>query len=276
MPKKQWLAMAAGSAFAMSSLTVTAFAAANTYVVKPGDTFYKIARATHQPYTVLQAINTPNGSLHPGQVLHLATPHVVKPGETVWKIARMYGLNEADIVRWNHLANPNVIYAGRTLWLDLSRAHTSRTRTGAARLSGGSSQPEAPRAAAPAKPEVTGSDVAAYARQFVGAPYQWGGTSSAGFDCSGLVYTVYAHFGIMLPRKAADQHAVGTPVSKSNLKPGDLVFFNTNGSAYSHVGIYLGNGKFISATTSHGVTISDLDNPYYWGPRYTGAVDPLA
>jgi peptidoglycan DL-endopeptidase LytE len=272
MNKKQWLAMAAGSAFAMSSLSVTAFANANTYVVKPGDTYYKIAHAKHQPLTVLQAINT-SSKLHPGQTIHLATPHVVKPGESVWKIAHTYGVKVSDIVRWNHLANPNKIYAGRTLWLDLSRAQRPHAE---ARVSAASTHSVAPRAAAPAKPGVTGSDVAAYAKQFVGAPYQWGGTSRAGFDCSGLVYTVYSHFGIDLPRTAAAQHSAGAPVSKSDLKPGDLVFFDTNGSTYSHVGIYLGDDQFISATSSHGVKICDLNNPYYWGPHYTGAVDPLA
>jgi cell wall-associated NlpC family hydrolase len=130
--------------------------------------------------------------------------------------------------------------------------------------------------AAPAQSSVTGSEVVAYAEKFIGTPYQWGGTSAAGFDCSGLVQKVYGHFNVSLPRTSYAQAQAGPSVSKSNLQPGDLVFFNTTGSPDSHVGIYVGNGQFLSATSSHGVVIQNLNNPYYWGPRYTGAVNPLA
>lgn len=82
-----------------------------------------------------------------------------------------------------------------------------------------------------------------YTASFRGVPYVYGGTSPGGFDCSGLMQYVYAHFGISLPRTSQEQFGVGTSVSQSDLKPGDLVFFN----GASHVGMYIGNGLMIHA-----------------------------
>jgi peptidoglycan DL-endopeptidase LytE len=107
-----------------------------------------------------------------------------------------------------------------------------------------------------------------YAKKFLGTPYIFGGTGTSGFDCSGYVQYVFAHNGIQLPRTAAQMFTLGSTVT--DLQPGDLVFFTTYQPGASHVGIYLGNQQFISATSSHGVSISTLDNPY-WGPRYLGA-----
>lgn len=92
----------------------------------------------------------------------------------------------------------------------------------------------------------SGACIVADAATYIGVPYQWGGTSpTTGFDCSGLVQKVFADQGISLPRTAAEQQSVGTPVaSLSSAQPGDLVFY---GSPASHVGIYIGNGKMINA-----------------------------
>ena len=109
------------------------------------------------------------------------------------------------------------------------------------------------------------------AKQYLGVPYVWGGTSPSGFDCSGLVYYVFQQHGIHLNRTAATQYQHGTYVSKSNLRPGDLVFFqNTYKAGISHVGIYVGNGQFLHASSSQGVTISALSNSY-WSSHYYGA-----
>lgn len=109
------------------------------------------------------------------------------------------------------------------------------------------------------------------AKQYIGVPYVWGGTSPNGFDCSGLVYYVFRQHGIYLNRTAATQYEHGVSVSKSNLQPGDLVFFaNTYKAGISHVGIYVGNGQFIHASSSQGVTISYLSNSY-WASHYYGA-----
>jgi cell wall-associated NlpC family hydrolase len=114
------------------------------------------------------------------------------------------------------------------------------------------------------------SQIIATAKKYIGVPYLWGGSTPSGFDCSGYVQYVFNIHGIKLPRVSRDQYKVGTSVSKSNLKPGDLVFFNTSGSGVSHLGIYLGDGQFIHASTSKGVIIAELNNTY-WSSRYLGA-----
>lgn len=112
--------------------------------------------------------------------------------------------------------------------------------------------------------------IIATGKKYIGVPYVWGGSTPNGFDCSGFVQYVFRQHGISLPRTSAQQYTVGTAVSKSALIPGDLVFFNTSGSGVSHLGIYIGNGEFLHASTSKGVTVSLLSNSY-WAARYVGA-----
>jgi cell wall-associated NlpC family hydrolase len=102
-----------------------------------------------------------------------------------------------------------------------------------------------------------------------GIPYVWGGTTRKGFDCSGFTQYVFAGSKISLPRTAAEQYNIGTPVNRQQLQPGDLVFFSTYKSGASHVGIYIGGGNFIHASSS-GVRITSLSDSYYQ-TRYLGA-----
>ena len=110
------------------------------------------------------------------------------------------------------------------------------------------------------------------AMKYLGVPYLWGGTSSSGFDCSGLVYYVYKECGYSINRTAASIYQNGTFVEKANLKVGDAVCFTTNSSAsIGHVGIYIGNGQFIHSSSGSGkVIISDLSSSYYI-TNYVGA-----
>ena len=121
--------------------------------------------------------------------------------------------------------------------------------------------------AAEAASSGSASEVVDLAMQYLGYPYCYGGSSPSGFDCSGFVRYVYSQFGCSLNRTASAQMSNGTSVSMSELQPGDLVFFLKSGSGASrasHVGIYIGGGQFIHASTSStGVIISDMDSAYY-------------
>ncbi len=113
--------------------------------------------------------------------------------------------------------------------------------------------------------DVPSSEVVDEAKQYVGVPYRMGGTTRTGLDCSGLVVTVYEKFGIAMPRTSREQATFGEKVNRSQLEPGDLVFFRTSGTTkISHVGIYSGDGQFIHASTrSKRVKYDRLDDKYF-------------
>jgi murein DD-endopeptidase len=113
------------------------------------------------------------------------------------------------------------------------------------------------------------------AMQMVGVPYQWGGASPQGFDCSGLVQYAYSNAGLWLPRTAADQMKAVTPVTLENAEAGDLLFFR-EGKRTSHVAIYLGQGRFVHApSTGSSVSLDSFSNTY-WRMRFAraGRVQP--
>ena len=124
------------------------------------------------------------------------------------------------------------------------------------------------------------SDVVVQALSLLGTPYRFGGSSpDAGFDCSGLVRHVFAAvLDRDLPRRAEEISGVGRPVSRAELQPGDLVFFDTLRRAFSHVAIYIGEGRFVHAPARNGrVRIEGLDDRY-WASRFNGArrvMEPL-
>jgi cell wall-associated NlpC family hydrolase len=122
-----------------------------------------------------------------------------------------------------------------------------------------------PVAVVPAPGGPNRQEIVQTAKSFVGTPYRTGGTTRRGMDCSGLVIAVYRQFDIRLPRTSLDQSRVGMPVSRSRLKAGDLIFFKiSRRRPVSHVGIYIGGGKFIHASTSaRRVRVDKLDSTYF-------------
>ena len=118
--------------------------------------------------------------------------------------------------------------------------------------------------------KLTNKKLVDYMHQWYSVPYRIGGTSKEGIDCSAFVQGIVGDaFGVQLPRTAREQALFCSEIEKKDLQEGDLVFFNTTGGI-SHVGLYINNNKFIHASTSMGVVISDLDEPY-WQRRFVKA-----
>jgi peptidoglycan DL-endopeptidase CwlO len=150
--------------------------------------------------------------------------------------------------------------------LQQARARIVEQRTAAAQTQADTALVDTPAEVAPSEAAVAAAPPSRYggvvgiAMQYLGVPYVWGGASPAGFDCSGLIMYVYAQVGVSLPHHAASQYAMGVPVSRDALQPGDLVFFNGLG----HAGIYIGGGQFVHAPhTGDVVKISSLSDSWY-------------
>jgi cell wall-associated NlpC family hydrolase len=131
---------------------------------------------------------------------------------------------------------------------------------------------------APVSPDLLahrfdGRAIAQFAMGFRGVPYRLGGADPGGFDCSGLVQYVFAQYGIDVPRIVEQQYEVGDTIRPSDIKPGDLIFFNTkkNGDGASHVAIAIGQDSFVHAPNSTGVVRIETLGSAYWGARYVGA-----
>lgn len=233
--------------------------------------------------------------------------HTVVQGDSLWSIAQANGVSVAKLEALNHLTDSSVLQLGESIVVyrtaivsarhatptrKLTRRTTAVQRSVVASVAGRSGAPE-PGAAknavwvathsgeAPAPPASVSFEVARRilafdervthtALRYLGVPYVWGGTSYGGVDCSGFVYAVFEHNGIDLPRTADSQFEMGKPVSTRDLQPGDLVFFQTYAPGASHVGIYLGGGRFVHASASDGVRIDELSMDYY-AERYLGA-----
>jgi cell wall-associated NlpC family hydrolase len=160
-----------------------------------------------------------------------AATYTVHAGDTLHGIAAAHHESTANLLAANRktIGNPNLIQPGEHLTLPGSASKTP------AKHSTASSGKHATH-------HTGGSSIVAQAHRYLGVPYSTGGTSSSGMDCSGLVYRVMENLGHHPPRTAAAQQSWATPISRSQAKPGDLVFW---GTPAHHDGIYIGNGKMI-------------------------------
>jgi cell wall-associated NlpC family hydrolase len=141
----------------------------------------------------------------------------------------------------------------------------------------GTTRQDTPVAAAPAvvphNDEAQMNNLAIYAISLYDTPYQYGGKSRAnGFDCSGFVQYVFQNsLGLLLPRTSSEMSRAGTALNTDQLRPGDLVFFNTAHSPYSHVGIYVGDNRFVHSPRSGKAIMMSSLHEKYWRTRYNGA-----
>lgn len=191
--------------------------------------------------------------------------HIVNAGDTLWGISETYHVTIRSLEKWNGLSSQSTLQIGQRIIVGRSASTSGSWRhlqqhsyDGWNRVVNGNTRDGGLR-----------EEFVAYAEQFIGVPYVWGGDSPSGFDCSGLVQFTLRHFGVTLPRTSYDQYLAGAPVYRQDLQPGDLVFFDTDGPGASHNGIYVGNGKFINAADS-GVQIDSM-NTGYWNDYYIGA-----
>jgi cell wall-associated NlpC family hydrolase len=139
--------------------------------------------------------------------------------------------------------------------------------------SGGTPRPFPGSVRAPV-PDTTGADrqtLVEDALALRGTPYRWGGSDPSGFDCSGFVQYVFARHGVSLPRETSEQFRVGRNIKRSEMQPGDLVFFSTVAKGASHVGLVISEGQFVHAPSERGVVRVDRVDTRYWSLRFVGA-----
>ena len=233
------------------------------YAVQPGDSLWSIAERVHGSVANIEALNhlTDRSILQLSQLIVVGEQTVVATHHTHRTAVAMHGA--ARHLRTAH----HPVLVATTSWSQrrlATQAVWAATHVGATPAPGLAALDFAQQAIA-LDERITGT-----ALRYLGVPYVWGGTSFGGVDCSGFVWAVFAKNGIYLPRTADAQYEEGRHVSSRDLRAGDLVFFQTYSLGASHVGIYLGNGKFVHASSSDGVRVDQLTEDYY-SSRYLGA-----
>jgi LysM repeat protein len=267
-----------------------------TYEVQSGDTLLSIAETFGVDVdTILSnnGIDDPD-TIKPGSELRIlpvkGLEYTVQPGETLADISWRYQVDLGLLLDYNDLNDPDVIHVGAKLVVPGGKLRAEpppapviepAPRTGPAgpAVVARQAAPAAPRPAAkPAAPAPQpvvgrgGANIVANAMKYVGYRYVFGGTSPAGFDCSGFVYYIHNASGSPVGRGMWQQYNGGAHIPLNALQPGDTVFFaNTYMPGLSHDGIYIGGGQFVHASDERtGVTISNIHSGY-WAGHYVGA-----
>ncbi|MBH0231107.1 LysM peptidoglycan-binding domain-containing protein [Halobacillus yeomjeoni] len=201
-----------------------------------------------------------------------STTYTVSYGDTLWRIATSHNVSVTDIKTWNGLSS-SVIFPGQRLKVSAPESSVPQPDPEPAAPEQPKEKPkEEPKDNSNEAKAMTGAALIEEGMKHIGSPYQWAGTSPAGFDCSGFLHYVFAQFDKTIPRSVATIHAYPSfkIVEETERKPGDIVFFETYRPGPSHAGIYLGDDRFIHSGSSSGVTISDM-NSRYWHDRYLGS-----
>lgn len=229
-------------------------------------------------------VSLPAGSAQQIKVGTSVSQNAMQPGDLLFFDADKNGTADwtgvyIDAGQFAVAVNPGGVVERNLRWT-WYRTHL----VGVRRVLGSAGQTPAPspQPVRPPQPQPTptpapatdfGRQIVDQARKYMGIPYRFGATGPNAYDCSGFTQTVFRQLGVRLPRTASAQSRVGQFISKADLQPGDLVFFQHTytKNRVDHVGIYIGGGKFINAWPGAGVTISDLNRPYfrshYWGAR---------
>ena len=259
------------------------------YTVKSGDTLHDIAKAFGISVENLKAANQLEMDLiKPNQILVIpatveregtrvvdklsreADPYIVKSGDTLSGLSVRTGVSVEEIKQLNHLQSSR-LQIGQKLLL---KKQVFSLEDGE-EMGDGDQGVEAPTANVGEEPATSESLekwasseernlFVRVARTFLGVPYRLGGATMRGIDCSAFVKKVYEIFGVALPRTAREQSCVGRPIGKDELEEGDLVFFQTQRARRTHVGIYIGNGEFVHASSwNKEVKVDHLDKPYF-------------
>jgi len=238
------------------------------YTVKSGDTLYKIAKENNISLSQLAKANGLNEeqALKVGQNIKIPNDAEIKNTDNA----------NSDIIKRNNKEKRNiktdafVPVTEKNVKAPVTVATKAKPATKSMPTST-KTQKYSKDLIAPILSNTSNNDVIQVAMSLKGSRYIAGGSSRGGFDCSGFTTYVYNHFGIKLPRTSASQATAGKHVDKKDLKEGDLVLFATRRSTISHVGIYIGDGKFIhAANTKKGVTVDSLNSGYYQS-TYVGA-----
>jgi cell wall-associated NlpC family hydrolase len=243
------------------AVAAPAVCAPQSYTVSAGDTLSSIAQREHVAQSQLVRLNHLGDAdfLREGQVL-IVKPQPVRSAK---RTAHLAG-HKSAAARTRRVAHATTANTKATMAQHQALWVAMHTGVSAPDLSGMPSFATAQRMVS-LELRLTQT-----ALRYIGVPYVFGGESFSGMDCSGFVQAVFHRNGIELPRTADAQYEVGRQVSTARLEPGDLVFFQTYTEGASHVGIYLGNGRFVHASSSNGVRVDSLSETYY-SSRYLGA-----
>lgn len=227
--------------------------ALTTYIVEGGENLYRISLKFNLSISELKKINNLSGSdIKIGQALLVPK---VENNEEELSDAIEYATGEIDAVEMNGVTGLKEVAVKEEGSLSDSKLSESGEAKATETAEGDGE-----------------TSIIKVAMDYLGVPYKFGGSSLRGIDCSAYVQRVFRYFSIDLPRTAREQFKAGVKISKRELRIGDLLFFKTYARYPSHVGIYIGEGKMIHASSrSKKVTISSINDPYYVR-RYIGAI----
>lgn len=247
-----------------------------TYTVKSGDTLSQIAKDNNVTVDDLKNLNSLNSNLiHPNQQLKVtqqATSYTVKSGDTLSQIAKDNNTTVDNLHHLNNIQDDNKIYVDQQLKLVDDQNQNQQAQQNQTQQA----QPQAQQTQTANVSQLNGTvkqRAVQLAQQFanMNIPYVWGGSTPAGFDCSGLTSYVYGQLGVNIGRNTVAQEGHVTQKAVSQAEPGDLLFWGGHGSTY-HVAIYIGNNQYVAAPEpGQNVQVQTINS--YFMPSFAGSVN---